>query len=79
MVKRRKFKPTEPLVLNYDNIWVFPLTDGEYTALCGDTQYTFTDTELDEICDKINEVGCTSFQLSKEELATLLEKIKGCS
>lgn len=79
MIKCKKNKPTEPLVLNYDNLWVFPVAEGEYTALYGDTQYTFSQDEIDEIVDKFNVVGCTSFQISKEELATLLEKMKGYS
>ena len=77
MIKRKKFKPTEPLVLNYDQLWILPTKDKEYKALYGDTEYTFNDTEIDEICDKINAIGCTSFQLSKEELVALIEKIKG--
>lgn len=79
MVKCNEYKLTDGLILNPDNIWVLPLTDGEYIAFCGDTQYTFSQDEVDEVCDKINAIGCTSFRLSKEELATLLEKIKGCS
>ena len=72
-----KFEPTEPIVLNYDNLYVLPVNHGEYTALFGDAKYIFTAEEIDDLCDKINEFGCTSFQLSKDELAVLIEKIKG--
>lgn len=53
-----KFEPTEPLVLNYDNLWVLPANE----------------EELKKICDKFNAIGCTSFQLSKEELEAVIDK-----
>lgn len=80
MVKIKKFKPTEPLVLNYDQLFIFPLKDKTYTAFYGDTEYHFDDTDIDKMCDKFNEIGCASFLLSKEELTALIEKLKerGC-
>ena len=57
-----KFEPTEPLVLNYDNLWILPANE----------------EKLNEMCDQFNAVGCTSFQLSKEDLAALIEKLKEC-
>jgi hypothetical protein len=30
--------------------------------------------ELNEICEKFNAIGCTSFQLSKEELKAVIDK-----
>lgn len=79
MVRSKKFKPAEPLVLNYDRLYVLPANHEEYIGLFGDMQYIFTEEEINEMCDAINEIGCTSFQLSKEELAALIEKIKGYS
>lgn len=78
MTKVKKFKPTEPLVLNYDQLFIIPTKDKKYTAFYGDTEYTFDDTEIDEMCDKFNAIGCTSFLLSKEELTALIEKLKEC-
>ena len=76
MVKHKKFNPPEGLPLNYDNIYVIPADDEEYMAFYGDTIYTFKDSEAEEICDKLNSVGCTSFQLSKEDLLAIIEKLK---
>jgi hypothetical protein len=75
MAKSQKFNPPEGLVLNYDNLYVFP-ADGEgYMAMYGDTIYTFKDSEVEEICDKFNSVGCTSFQLSAEDLLKIVKKL----
>ena len=79
MFEYKKFEPTEPLKLNYENLYVWPVNHNEYMGLFGDMQYIFTEEEINEMCDKINSIGCTSFQLSTEELAALIEKIKGCS
>lgn len=76
MVKCNKIKHTDGLVLNYDNLYIFPTTEGEYDALFGDTQYTFSEAELNEMCDKINAIGCTSFMLSKEELVQMINNIE---
>lgn len=78
MVKVKKYKPTEPLVLDYDRLFVIPTENNEYTAIYGDTQYTFNDSDIDEVCDKFNAIGCTSFQISKEDLTALIEKLKEC-
>ena len=78
MVKVKKYKPTEPLVLDYDKLFIIPTKDKKYTAIYGDTEYTFNDTDINEICDKINEIGCTSFLLSKEDPTALIEKLKEC-
>ena len=67
-----KFEPTEPLTLNYANLYILPINNGEYAALFGDAQYIFTAEEIDELCDK---VGCTSFQLSKSELVKMIKEI----
>ena len=76
MAKCKKFKAPEGLELNYENLYVFPANKEEYIALYGDTECTFKDFELEEICDKFNAVGCTSFQLSAEELHKIIEKLK---
>ncbi len=76
MSKCKKFNPPEGLPLNYDNLYVIPANDEEYMALYGDTIYTFKDSEAEEICDKINSVGCTSYRLSKEDLLVIIEKMK---
>ena len=76
MSKCKKFKPIEGLPLNYDNLYVFPADEEEYMAFYGDTIYTFKDSEAEEICDKLNSIGCTSFQLSKEDLLAIIEKLK---
>ena len=80
MIKVKKNKSTTPLSLNYDQLFIIPTKDREYTALYGDMQYTFNDTDIDEVCDKFNAIGCTSFQLSKEDLMNVIEKLKerGC-
>ena len=75
MLELKKFEPREPLVLNDDNIYMFKANEESYTALCRDIQYNFSDADIDELCDKINAIGCTSFQLSKEELAKMIEEI----
>lgn len=75
MVKCKKFELTEPLELNYDSLYVIPANNSEYTALFGDTQYTFSAEEIEEMCDKINAIGCTSFQLSKEELVKMIKEL----
>ena len=75
-MKCKKFNPPKGLVLNYDNLYVIPANKEEYIAPYGDTQYTFNESELRELCEKINSLGCTSFQLSKEELSEILEKLK---
>lgn len=76
MVKRKKFKPPYGLPLNYDNLYVIPADMGEYTLMYGDTQYDFTKSDVDKMCDEINAVGCTSFVLTKEELEAIIEKIE---
>ena len=78
MVKVKKYKPTEPLILDYNKLFIIPAKYGDYTAIYGDTEYTFKDTDIDEVCDKINAAGYTSFLLSKEELTALIEKLKEC-
>lgn len=78
MVKIKKYKPTEPLVLDYDRLFIIPTKDKKYTAIYGDTEYTFNDTDINELCDKINAVGYTSFLLSKEDLMNTIEKLKEC-
>lgn len=78
MVKVKKYKPTAPLLLDYDRLFIIPTKGREYTALYGDTEYTFNDTDINELCDKINEIGCTSFLLSKEDLMNVIEKLKEC-
>lgn len=75
MAKCTKFKPIEGLELNYDNLYVIPANNEGYTAIYGDTMYTFKDSEVEEICDKFNSIGCTSFQLSKEDLLAVVEKL----
>lgn len=75
-MKCKKFKPQKECILNYDNLYVIPENKEEYIAICGDAQYTFNEYEIDEFCEKFNQIGCTSFQLSKEELSEILEKLK---
>lgn len=75
MIKCEKFKVPEGLELNYDNLYVIPVNDDGYEAIHGDMIYTFKDSEVKEICDKINSIGCTSFQLSVKELLKILEKL----
>ena len=75
-MKLRKFKPPKGLVLNYDNLYIFPADNREYIVTYGDAQCTFTESELSEVCEKFNSLGCTSFQLSKEELLEIIEKLK---
>lgn len=76
MLKMEKFKPAKPMKLNYDCIYILPANkEAEYFAIFGDTQYTVTASEIESMCDKINEIGCTSFHISKEEVAKMLEKI----
>jgi hypothetical protein len=75
MIKCQKFKPSEGLELNYDNLYVIPANKEEYIAIYGDTIYTFKDTEAEEVCGKLNSVGCTSVQLSKEDLLAVVEKL----
>jgi hypothetical protein len=63
-------------MLNYDNLYVIPSNEEEYIATYGDIQYTFNESEIDEICEKFNQLGCTSFKLSKEDLSEIVEKLK---
>ena len=76
MAKCKKFKAPKDLPLNYNNLYVIPANAEEYMALYGDTIYTFKDSEAEEICEKINSVGCTSYRLSKEDLLVIIEKLK---
>ena len=76
MAKCKEFKLPEGFTLNYDNLYVIPANSDEYTAIYGDTMYTFTDSEAEEICEKINSVGCTSYRLSKEDILAVIEKLK---
>ena len=75
-MKCEKLKIPDGLDLNYDNLYVIPANKEECIALFGDMQFTFKDSEVEAICDKFNEIGCTSFQLSKEDLEALIEKLK---
>jgi hypothetical protein len=75
MIKCKKFKPSEGFEFNYDNLYVIPASNKEYTAVYGDTIYTFKDSEVEEVCDKLNLTGHTSFQLSKEDLLAIVEKL----
>lgn len=77
MIKFKKFKLPEGTILNYDNLYVIP-TDmrEEWIIYYGDTQYNFHISELDEIYEKINSIGCTSFQISKEELLEIIKKLR---
>lgn len=61
-------------VLDYDKLYIIP-TDEKYAAYYGDTQYVFNNSEIEELCDAINSIGCMSFQLSKEDLLSLLEQV----
>ena len=76
MAKCKEFKLPEGLELNYDNLYVIPANNEGYTAIYGDTMYTFTDSEAEEICEKINSFGCTSYRLSKEDILAVIEKLK---
>lgn len=75
MSKCKKFKVPEGFELNYDNLYVIPANDEGYMAVYGDTIYTFKDSEVAEICDKINSFGCTSFRLSAEDLLKIVERL----
>jgi len=75
-MKCKKFKLPKGFILNYDNLYVIPSNKEEYIATYGDTQYAFNESEIDEICEKFNQVGCTSFQLSREKLLEIVEKLK---
>lgn len=75
MAKCKKFNPPEGLPLNYNNLYVIPADDEEYMAFYGDTIYTFKDSEVEEICDKINSVGCTLVRLSAEDLLKIMERL----
>lgn len=73
MIKCQKFKPSEGLELNYDNLYVIPANKEEYTVIYGDTMYIFKDTEVEEVCGKLS----SSVQLSKEDLLAVVEKLGG--
>lgn len=75
-MKCKKLKLPKEFILNYDNLYVIPANKEEYIATYGDIQYTFNESELDEICEKFNSIGCTSFQLPKESLLAIIEKLK---
>lgn len=75
MVKCKKLKPTEGLEYDYERLYVIPATEGKYTIYYGDTQYKFNKFEIDDICEKFNSVGCTSFRLSKEDLISVIDKL----
>lgn len=70
----KEIKLLDELALSYDRLYVFP-ANGQYVAFYGDTEYIFNDDEIQQLCDKFNSIGCTSFQLTKEDLLEILEKI----
>jgi hypothetical protein len=76
MLKCKNFKFSEGLPLNYDNIYIIPSSNKNYTAFYRDMMYTFKDSDAEEFCDKINSIGCTSFQLSVEDLLKIIEGLK---
>lgn len=76
MLKMEKLKLAKPMQLNYDSIYIFPASkEEEYVAVIGDTKYTVTASDIEIMCDKINEIGCTSFHVSKEEVTKMLKHI----
>jgi hypothetical protein len=75
MAKCEKFEAPEGLPLNYDNLYVIPADDEGYMAFYGDTIYIFKDSEVEDVCDKINSIGCTSFLLSAKDLLKVIERL----
>ena len=73
MVRCTKLKMPDGLNLNYDNLYIIPTNEGAYTALYGDLQYFFTDSEINELWTKLN--AATSLQLSEEDLLAVVEKL----
>jgi hypothetical protein len=72
MVKQEKFKLPEGLKLNYDNLFVIPVDDKVYKALYGDEAYTFEDSEIKEVCARLNVASC---KLSVEDIRKVVEKL----
>lgn len=80
MKKCKRFTLPDGFVLDYDKLYVIPTNNECCTVYYGDAGYTFRSSEtteaIEEIIDKFNSIGCTSFQLSKEYLLSVVEKLK---
>ena len=72
MVKQEKLQLPEGLKPNYDNLFVIPIDDKIYKALYGDEAYTFEDSEIKEVCARLNAASC---KLSVEDIRKVVEKL----
>lgn len=75
MIKWIKLSFPECLAQDPNLIYVVPCDDGSTIWLNGE-YCLIEDVTVQEIIDKFNTIGCTSFQLQKEEIETMIEELK---
>lgn len=62
---------------SYDSnlTYIIPCEEGSQIWFEGE-RCIVEDVTVQEIIDKFNTIGCTSFQLTKEEIETMIEELK---
>lgn len=73
MIKWTKLQIPDCFIQDPNLIYIVPCDDGSKILFKGEACLV-EDKTVEEIIDKFNSVGCTSFQLTKEEIETLLKE-----
>ncbi len=73
MIKWTKLPFPDCLTQDPNLIYVVPCEEGSQIWFDGE-RCTVEDATVMEIVDKLNSIGCTSFQLTKEEIEKIIEE-----
>ena len=75
MVKWIKLPALDCFVQDPNICYIIPCKKGTQIVFKGEV-CTIEDVAVMEIVDKFNAIGCTSFQLTKEEIEKMIEELK---
>lgn len=75
MIKWTKLPYPDCLTQDPNLIYVIPCDEGSQIWFEGE-RCLVEDTTVQEIMDKFNTIGCTSFRLTKEEIEKMIEELK---
>lgn len=73
MIEWTKLPTLECLIQDPNLVYVVPGDEGSKIWFKGE-ECRIEDATVLEVIDKFNSIGCTSFQLSKEEIETIIEE-----
>jgi hypothetical protein len=75
MIEWTKLSTPDCLTQDPNLVYIVPYDEGSKIWFKGE-ECRIEDATVQEIIDKFNTIGCTSFQLTKEEIEIMIEEFK---